>query len=747
MSATTQVALLSPRTGPQVSARRRPAESGRAGTLVPVAAFAALGLYGTVRWATLLSGSPDYRRLFGLFGVSLVLAVAGALLLRRARRLLMPLAVLAVVAVFPLSGVPLDWVIHVRLAVTARAIGDGIDALPGILLPYQGFNQWVRVVMVLGAGLLVVDAALMLALASRSASIARRAVAALPLIALVVIPTLFVHPRFEYLSGALLFGLLAVFLWGDRIPRQQAGSAAVLCAAAAIGAMVIAPAIHRPRPWLDYQHLAAPGAAPAESFDWTQSYGPIVWPRDGRTVLQVQASRPDYWKAASLDVFNGRAWAEGSFLAQADAAPGVPRATLARFTQTLKVTLGSIRTDDVIAAGVATPPVGVGAPLQAGASPGTWISLTPLTPGDTYFVRVYDPRPTPAELRASGTAYPRAIVPAYLSLIVPSKAGTTAGVQQLIIPPFRSAPRSAHRDDLAAALDRSPYAGAYDIATRLAATWPTPYAFVLAVERLLSTGYVYSENPPAARYPLESFLIDTKQGYCQQFAGALALLLRLGGVPARVAVGFTTGRYDGATKRWVVTDQDAHAWVEAFFPGYGWVRFEPTPPADPALGGHLRGTPIGAFGAQGGSATHRRPELATPTRSRVRGQPRAGTSSGAGVAMWIAIAAAIGALVLAALLLRPLHGLEERLAELERAFARTGRPLTRKATLASLEWRLRDSPSAADYVRSLRLQRFGGGGPGPTIAQRRAVRRALARGLGPGARLRCLWALPPRWGR
>ena len=51
---------------------------------------------------------------------------------------------------------------------------------------------------------------------------------------------------------------------------------------------------------------------------------------------------------------------------------------------------------------------------------------------------------------------------------------------------------------------------------------------------------VYNQNPPAARYPLASFLIN-KVGYCQQFAGEMALLLRMGGVPARVATGFTTG--------------------------------------------------------------------------------------------------------------------------------------------------------------------------------------------------------------
>ncbi len=65
----------------------------------------------------------------------------------------------------------------------------------------------------------------------------------------------------------------------------------------------------------------------------------------------------------------------------------------------------------------------------------------------------------------------------------------------------------------------------------------------------------------------------------------MALLLRMGGVPARVAAGFTSGTYNSATGQWDVTDIDAHAWVEVWFPDYGWVRFDPTPAVAPARGG------------------------------------------------------------------------------------------------------------------------------------------------------------------
>jgi hypothetical protein len=70
---------------------------------------------------------------------------------------------------------------------------------------------------------------------------------------------------------------------------------------------------------------------------------------------------------------------------------------------------------------------------------------------------------------------------------------------------------------------------------------------------------------------------DTKRGYCQHFAGAMALMLRYLGIPARVAAGFTSGSYDADSHEWTVTDHEAHDWVEVYFPGWGWIPFDPTP--------------------------------------------------------------------------------------------------------------------------------------------------------------------------
>src|SRR5205807_95039 len=108
---------------------------------------------------------------------------------------------------------------------------------------------------------------------------------------------------------------------------------------------------------------------------------------------------------------------------------------------------------------------------------------------------------------------------------------------------------------------------------------PSPYAAAVALESWFRTrgGFTYANQPPLSPSapPLVYFVQRSKAGYCQYFAGAMALMLRYLGIPAREAVGFTSGRY--AHGEWTVTDHDAHAWVEVWFRGQGWLPFDPTP--------------------------------------------------------------------------------------------------------------------------------------------------------------------------
>jgi hypothetical protein len=90
--------------------------------------------------------------------------------------------------------------------------------------------------------------------------------------------------------------------------------------------------------------------------------------------------------------------------------------------------------------------------------------------------------------------------------------------------------------------------------------------------------YNLSTLPPRGGDPLVEFLTVGRQGFCEQYASAMTVMLRVAGVPARVAIGYTAGVDKGGYRS--ITTSDAHAWVEAWFPGYGWTTFDPTPLTD-----------------------------------------------------------------------------------------------------------------------------------------------------------------------
>ncbi|MDQ4058326.1 MAG: DUF3488 and transglutaminase-like domain-containing protein [Actinomycetota bacterium] len=107
----------------------------------------------------------------------------------------------------------------------------------------------------------------------------------------------------------------------------------------------------------------------------------------------------------------------------------------------------------------------------------------------------------------------------------------------------------------------------------------TPFDQLLAIQdRLRGFNYSHEVEPAASSDYLTEFLLETRTGYCQQFATAFALLARFHGFAARVAVGFLPGQTDVASpNRYSVRGTDAHAWPEVYFEDYGWVAFEPTP--------------------------------------------------------------------------------------------------------------------------------------------------------------------------
>jgi transglutaminase-like putative cysteine protease len=105
------------------------------------------------------------------------------------------------------------------------------------------------------------------------------------------------------------------------------------------------------------------------------------------------------------------------------------------------------------------------------------------------------------------------------------------------------------------------------------------YDKVLAIQQHFhSEGFTYSTDVDVAddADALLTFLTQTKTGFCQQYASAMAVLVRELGLPARIAVGYQAGTLqDDGT--YLVQSKNAHAWVEVYFEGYGWLQFEPTP--------------------------------------------------------------------------------------------------------------------------------------------------------------------------
>ncbi len=206
----------------------------------------------------------------------------------------------------------------------------------------------------------------------------------------------------------------------------------------------------------------------------------------------------------------------------------------------------------------------------------------------------------------------------------------------------------------------------------------TPYEEAIALQDWLRDPgrFIYTLDARSGHdsSAIETFLFDTRRGYCEQFAGSFAAMARSVGLPARVAVGFTTGTLDPDAGVYRVTSKDAHAWPEVYLAGIGWTAFEPTPgrfeptPGDPTGtqaerdGSSSSTTPTTAGDvttttAPGGVApTSPRPEESPGMRvgTATRSDETSGTErviAGAAIALAIAAAVALAYVIGASVLL------------------------------------------------------------------------------------------------
>jgi transglutaminase-like putative cysteine protease len=718
-------------------------------------------------------------------------------------------------------GVPAHLVPPWRWGALASAVGGGLAQLGSWSWPYLGGAHWAR----LSVLMLLVPATTLMALLYfwpvRAGAGARRLYALAIAVALALCGMANTPPGAWRAQGLVLLLLVFAWLWLPTLHSSDAARAFAWSVACAVAALVAAPVLSGSHPWIPFTSGEASGPA---AYEWGQVstefmgtpatlFGPIKASHSQQpTLLAVRASDPSgLLRVTSLDRFDGLRFIRSDAPPET-AATDVRAGAQASWYESATIGVERLRSNLLVGASGITQrvtwhghqgPVG----LQR-ASDGTLSLSVPLAAGTSYTVLSYAPKPTPSQMRAAPRTFPRSYEP-YTELELPlasasalhapqlaREASSPLLAAQLVRPPaFGTGEATATRGGSAAAgastvarrILASPYGPMYALARRLAAGARSSYEVVAHIERYLLAGYTYSEQPPLRRYPLEAFLFADRRGYCQQFSGAMTLMLRMDGIPARVGVGFNPVLVSPARPAGPeqligeASALDAHAWVEVFFSGTGWVPFDPTPPTSTARSGANRAASkavlLGTLSITGGEARTRVPpearELMESWAVRAHGShaggPAAGAHTGGGSSLALApwqwaLLALVPAVALGAWLraraARAPHagaraaraaGIDTAVRELERALHGSAWPLPPGMTLTQIAERLERvaQPRAAAYVRRLRDRRFGRTQALTTSelsaarSERLALRRALAHGRGLRGRLRALRLLPP----
>jgi transglutaminase-like putative cysteine protease len=355
-----------------------------------------------------------------------------------------------------------------------------------------------------------------------------------------------------------------------------AGAATAVTASLLALFLLAATPVAASKPWQDWSTWGPIGQSSSRlAFNWMLNFPSLLNPKTDAKVIRVESPVASYWRANALDYFNGDAWLSGSSFETRLAAEGAGSDTYdvpaggpvpAGRTVTEVYKIQSLYTDFLFAGGAPKALVfDQHVPVFTNSSLALRLAR-PQGPELSYGLTAVIPQLKATDLVARGRDYPLGILP-YTMLPFPTAAEITG-----------SAPQEQWR----AAMDDSPadreWLGLYQLNKDIVRGATDPYQITLRIEKYLRSNYSYSLTPPPTRYqsPYAAFLFDTKTGYCQHFAGAMAALLRFNGIPARVAVGFTTGELV-SKDTFVVSRTDAHAWVEVYFPDLGWVPFDPTP--------------------------------------------------------------------------------------------------------------------------------------------------------------------------
>ena len=345
-----------------------------------------------------------------------------------------------------------------------------------------------------------------------------------------------------------------------------AGRGARRVAAAAVALSLIAPL------WLpgfgskavfDFSHAAGNGI----NIDPFVSIGAMLTQND-REAFRVTTSQPQYWRMLALTYFSDdQGWGPATNPPLVTVTDGI----VPQGDATAPLTSGSATSVDAhfqVSADLAMPWLPVPYPATS-----VQVSDDPLS---------YD---TAGGALILGHGLDAGATYDTTSLLVQPK---TEELQRVVLPTQDTVDTALPEDATTLAVR--------DLARQWTADAATPFDRVMAIQnRLRSSEFIYDESVNRAddSVTLLDFLTKTRRGFCEQFAAAMAYMLRSIGIPARVAVGFTAGQANPGTQTYTVHTKDAHSWVEVPFPGFGWLTFDPTPGRlDPATASYTNGAAV-----------------------------------------------------------------------------------------------------------------------------------------------------------
>ena len=741
--------------------------------VVRLAAFAAMALFAAAHWVTLVTSPPFGRTVLVVAvatGTGAVLALLGAPGVRR--RLVVALGgrdrlagglIVAAAVLVGLAGLALAMG---AMGLNLRLLGprnwddlfDGLDrGLAGAQTaewPYSGVDTWVRLTTLLGAPLGLGLAALLAFFPSR------RAAPLLSVLALVVLLVVYGSAVTEHdpgaplLRGMALLVLVGAWLWLPRLgPREALAGAALVLSLGALS-LPVAAALDSERPWWNYGAWAWLENDQAITFDWTHRYGPLDWPREGTTLLNVKSDRPQYWKADVLDTFDGVRWVRGPSADVTQRLQGIPDRDSQdrswdyfewnrKWDENIRFTVRSLSTNLLVAAG--TPYFFEGAGLVSTESDGTTrMAGGRLEQGDSYTVRTYAPNPTIEQMRGAPEGVSNALIQ-YTAITLPGVAGPAGGVRPALGRDRLRRPAGAGARARGLGVRRHVWDRAAGHRGRADHVRRGPAHRALPESQLQLQRETAPRALPAQRVPVPGQV------------RLLPAVLRSHGADAA----------DGGHPR----PGGRRLRPRLVEPGHG--RVPRARPRCPLLGrgllqrhrlGHVRPDPRrrsrgGAGGRSEPQQRQRRGDQRVALRGR-RARPQGGSrrrvddGAGRGPSAWLLLPllALAGAGVAAWRTVRRARRLEgeelagAQLAELRRALARLDWDVPTNTTLLGLERRLGRAagPAAERYAAALRAHRYDPRSPaGPSLRERRRLRTDLTARTGLRGHLIGLIAIPP----